>query len=129
MGMAMLNCIFVRVPPTLILSSRFSFIPAPHDSCAIPEIYHKAVLSGTMVVPLLHCARASYKLRSKIYSVSIMASLQQQIADKFLSALAQRKEVDADKVVELRKLLDRGKKPKAEEFIHVFTAPPGGEIK
>jgi hypothetical protein len=127
--MGTLNCIFVRVPPTLIFLSRFSFIPAPHDSCAIPEIYHESILAGTMVVPLLHCVRASYKLRSKIYSVSTMATLQQQIADKFLSALAQREEVDADKVVELRKLLDRGKKPKAEEFIQVFTAPPGGEIK
>jgi hypothetical protein len=82
-----------------------------------------------MVVRLLHRVRASYKLRSKIYSVSIMENLQQQIADKFLAALAQREEVDAEKVVELRKLLDRGKKPKAEEFIQVFIAPPGGEIK
>ncbi len=58
-----------------------------------------------------------------------MASLQQQIADKFLAALAQRKEIDADKVVELRALLARGKKPKADEFIRVFSAPPGGEVK
>jgi hypothetical protein len=58
-----------------------------------------------------------------------MASLQQQIADKFLAALAQRDEIDADKVAELRQLLSRGKKPKADGFIRVFTAPPGGEIK
>jgi hypothetical protein len=58
-----------------------------------------------------------------------MASLQQQIADKFLATLAQRKEVDADKVLELRALLSRGKKPKADEFIRVFTAPRGGEVK
>jgi preprotein translocase subunit Sss1 len=58
-----------------------------------------------------------------------MASLQQQIADKFLAALARRKDVDAQTVVELRQLLSRGKKPKADEFIRVFTAPPGGEVK
>lgn len=58
-----------------------------------------------------------------------MASLQQQIADKFLASLAQRDEVDADKVTELRQLLSRDKKPKVDEFIRVFTAPPGGEIK
>lgn len=58
-----------------------------------------------------------------------MARLQQQIADKFLAALAQRDEVDADKVAELRQLLSRGKKPKADEFIRVFSAPRGGEIK
>ncbi|MES0076594.1 hypothetical protein [Mesorhizobium sp. M0058] len=58
-----------------------------------------------------------------------MASLQQQIAHKFLAALAQRDEVDADKVAELQQLLSRGKKSKADEFIRVFTAPPGGEIK
>ena len=58
-----------------------------------------------------------------------MASLQQQIADKFLAALAQRKDIDADTAVELRKLLSRGKNPKADEFIGIFTAPPGGEVK
>ena len=58
-----------------------------------------------------------------------MASLQQQIADKFLAALAQRDDVDATKIVELRQLISRSKKPKADEFIRIFTAPPGGEIK
>lgn len=52
-----------------------------------------------------------------------MASLQQQIADKFLAALAQRNEVDADKIVELRQLLSRGKRPKADEFIRGFHRP------
>jgi hypothetical protein len=58
-----------------------------------------------------------------------MASLQQHIADKFLAALAQRKDIDADVVVELRQLLSWGKKSKPDEFIRVFTAPPGGEVK
>jgi hypothetical protein len=58
-----------------------------------------------------------------------MASLQQQIADKFLAALGARDEIDPAKVVELRALLARGKKPKADEFIRVFTAPRGGEVK
>jgi hypothetical protein len=39
------------------------------------------------------------------------------------------KDIDAEIVVELRRLLSRGKKPKADEFIRVLTAPPGGEVK
>lgn len=58
-----------------------------------------------------------------------MASLQQQIADKLLAALAERRDIDADIVAELRQLLSRGKKPKPDEFLRVFTAPPGGEVK
>ena len=58
-----------------------------------------------------------------------MASLQQQIADKFLAALADSGNVDAEKIDQLRQLLTRGKKPKADEFFRIFTAPAGGEIK
>lgn len=58
-----------------------------------------------------------------------MANLQQQIAEKFLAALAESGDVGAEKIDQLRQLLARGKKPKADEFIRVFTAPAGGEIK
>ena len=58
-----------------------------------------------------------------------MANLQQQIADKFLAALAKSKDVDAEKIAQLRQLLTRGKKPKADDLIRVFTAPVGGEVK
>lgn len=58
-----------------------------------------------------------------------MANLQQQIAEKFLAALAENKDVGAEEIAQLRQLLTRGKKPKADEFIRVFTAPAGGEVK
>ena len=58
-----------------------------------------------------------------------MANLQQQIAEKFLAALAESGDIDAEKIDQLRQLLTRGKKPKADEFIRVFTAPAGGEVK
>ncbi len=58
-----------------------------------------------------------------------MASLQQQIAEKFLAALTESEGVDAEKINQLRQLLTRGKKPKADEFVRVFTAPAGGEVK
>lgn len=58
-----------------------------------------------------------------------MPNLQQQIAEKFLAALAESKDVDPEKINQLRQLLTRGKKPKADEFIRVFTAPAGGEVK
>ena len=58
-----------------------------------------------------------------------MPTLHQSIAAKFLAALADSKEVDPDKIEQLRELLARGKKPKADDFIRVFTAPRGGEVK
>lgn len=58
-----------------------------------------------------------------------MANLQQQIAEKFLSAMSESKDVDEEKQAQLRQLLTRGKKPKADEFIRVFSAPIGGEVK
>jgi hypothetical protein len=58
-----------------------------------------------------------------------MASLQQSIAEKFLVALAQNKDIDADKIEKMRQLLARGTKPKADEFVRVFTTPVGGEVK
>ena len=58
-----------------------------------------------------------------------MATLQQDIAEKFLAALAQNKEFDADKIAQMRLLLARGKKPRPDEFARVFTTPIGGEVK
>lgn len=58
-----------------------------------------------------------------------MASLQQQIAEKFLAALVEREEIDPAQIAELRQLLGRGKKPKADDFTQVFTTPRGGVVK
>ena len=58
-----------------------------------------------------------------------MPTLQQQIAEKFLAKLAETKDVDAEKIEQLRSLLVNGKKPKAEEFVKIFSLPAGGELK
>ena len=58
-----------------------------------------------------------------------MATLHQQIADKFLAKLAGLKEIDAGQVEQLRGLLADSKKIKAEEFVKIFTQSEGGDIK
>ena len=58
-----------------------------------------------------------------------MATLQQQIAEKFLAKLAESKEVDAPKIDLLRNVLADSKKLKADEFVKIFTLPAGGDLK
>jgi hypothetical protein len=58
-----------------------------------------------------------------------MATLQQQIAEKFLAKLAESKDVDAGKIEQLKKLLADTKKLKADDFVKVFSAPAGGDVK
>jgi len=59
----------------------------------------------------------------------LMATLQQQIADKFLAKLAKSKDVDAGKIDELKKLLADPKKLKADDFVKIFSLPAGGDVK
>ncbi len=58
-----------------------------------------------------------------------MATLQQQIAEKFLAKLAESKHVDADKIEQVRQLLADGKKAKADDFVKIFSLPAGGDVK
>ena len=58
-----------------------------------------------------------------------MPTLQQQIADKFLAKLAQSKGMKAERIDQLRVLLFRSKKPKAEDLVKVFLQPAGGDVK
>lgn len=59
-----------------------------------------------------------------------MATLQQKIAEKFLAKLADSKDVDPAKMDELRTLLgDSTKKPKADDFVRIFSLPAGGDFK
>lgn len=58
-----------------------------------------------------------------------MATLQQQIAEKFLAKLAESKDVDAEKIGQLRTLLANSKKPKADELAKIFSLPAGGDLK
>lgn len=58
-----------------------------------------------------------------------MATLQQQIAEKFLAKLAESKDLDSDKIDQLRTLLASNKKPKADDFVKIFSLPAGGDLK
>ena len=58
-----------------------------------------------------------------------MATLQQTITAKFLAKLTESQDVDADKVAKLRSLLADNKKPKAEDFVKIFSLPAGGDLK
>ncbi|WP_242392227.1 hypothetical protein [Anaeromyxobacter oryzisoli] len=58
-----------------------------------------------------------------------MATLQQQIADAFLTRLAQTKEFDPTLIEELRRVLSSGRKLKADDFIKIFSTPAGGDLR
>jgi hypothetical protein len=58
-----------------------------------------------------------------------MATLQQQIAEKFFAKLAESKSMDSEKIEQLRKLLAESKRLKAEELVKIFSLPSGGDIK
>jgi hypothetical protein len=58
-----------------------------------------------------------------------MATLQQQIADKFLAKIEESKDVGPEKVAQLRNLLAAGKKLKADDLVKVFSLPAGGDLK
>lgn len=58
-----------------------------------------------------------------------MATLQQQITEKFLKKLAESKKVHAELIDQLRSLLTDGKKLKAEDVVKVFSLPAGGDLK
>jgi hypothetical protein len=58
-----------------------------------------------------------------------MSTLQKTIVEKFLVKLGESKDMDAGKIEQLRKLLADNKKPKAEDFVKVFTISDGGDVK
>jgi hypothetical protein len=58
-----------------------------------------------------------------------MATLQEQIAEKFLAKLEGSKDVDAEKLARLRLLFEEGKKLKVDDFLKVFSLPAGGDLK
>ncbi len=58
-----------------------------------------------------------------------MPTLQQQIADAFLTRLAASKDLGPTMLERLRQLMASGKKPKADDFIKVFSAPPTSDLK
>jgi hypothetical protein len=58
-----------------------------------------------------------------------MVTLQQQIAEKFLTKLSESKDLDKEKIDQLRILLAEGKKVKAEDLVKIFSLPAGGDLK
>ncbi len=57
-----------------------------------------------------------------------MATLQQQIAEKFLAKLAHAEGYDKKKISAIRALLASGKKLKADDLVRVFSAPADGDL-
>jgi hypothetical protein len=58
-----------------------------------------------------------------------MPTLQEQIAEKFLAKLEESKDVDVEKIEQLRILFASNKKPKGDDFVKIFSAPAGGDLK
>jgi hypothetical protein len=58
-----------------------------------------------------------------------MTTLQQQITERFLAKLAESTEVGAEKIGQLRSLLDEKKKLKPDDLVKIFALPSGGELK
>jgi hypothetical protein len=54
-----------------------------------------------------------------------MATLQHQIAEKFLAKLADCKDVDAQQIAQLRDLLGNSEKPKVDDLVKIFSLPAG----
>ena len=58
-----------------------------------------------------------------------MPTLQQQIADKFLAKLSESDAVDPSKIEKLRAALADTKRPKVDDFVKIFAANDGGDLK
>lgn len=58
-----------------------------------------------------------------------MATLHQQIVEKFLEQLTASKKMDDAKIAKLRALLKEKKKPKVDDLVAIFSQPVGGDVK
>ncbi|HJU04425.1 MAG TPA: hypothetical protein VJ692_04680 [Nitrospiraceae bacterium] len=58
-----------------------------------------------------------------------MATLAQQIAEKFLTRLSESKNVDAERIEQIRGLLADSKKLKPDDLVKIFSLPAGGDLK
>jgi hypothetical protein len=58
-----------------------------------------------------------------------MATLPQQIAKKFLTKLAESKDMDAERIEQLRGLLADIKRLKADEVVKIFLPPAGSDLE
>lgn len=58
-----------------------------------------------------------------------MATLQQQVLEKFLTKLAESNHVDAKIIDQLREALARNKKLKADELVKIFSLSTGRDLE
>jgi hypothetical protein len=58
-----------------------------------------------------------------------MATLHQQIVEKFLVQLTASKKMDDAKIDKLRTLLKEKKKPKVDDLVAIFSQAAGGDVK
>lgn len=58
-----------------------------------------------------------------------MGTLQQRIAEKFLAKLAESKQLDIERIDQIRRLLAENKKLKADDIVKIFSNSPGGDLK
>jgi hypothetical protein len=58
-----------------------------------------------------------------------MSTLQKQITERFVSKLAESKDLHSETIDQLRSLLAASKKPRVDEIVKIFQHPGGGDIK
>jgi hypothetical protein len=56
-------------------------------------------------------------------------TIQQQIVEKFLTKLSESEKADPGKIEKLRAALAATKKPRADDFVKIFTESEGGDLK
>ena len=56
-------------------------------------------------------------------------TLQQQISSKFLEKMAESDHVNTLQIQRLRKLLTDSKRPKADDFVKIFSDTANGDIE
>ena len=76
-----------------------------------------------------HQQSAGSPLTQEVAYNADMPTLQQKIAETFLEKLGDAKEIDAAKLTQIKALLSSEKKPKAEDFVKVFSLPASGDVK
>jgi hypothetical protein len=58
-----------------------------------------------------------------------VATLQQKIAETFLAKLGESKDMEAERIDQLRILLADSEKLKADDLVKVFSQPAGSDLK
>lgn len=84
--------------------------------------------SDTVGCSATSAVHTTYHLGKQIRECK-MATLHQQIIEKFLARLAASQNMDSERLGQLGILLSGGKKPKAEDFVKVFSQIGVGDCK